>query len=118
MSGARGASAAESAIRRRSRPGFDEDVDKDEGVGYPWEDVESSRRNEGLQIRHLADLPRAREELVGTQCPGCGRPSDELSCFYFESPSWSWEDLCGAAGWLLACDTCHLQVKFLARVVS
>jgi hypothetical protein len=45
------------------------------------------------------------------KCPGCGRSASELSWVYFSSPAWTWEQLCGRAGWLVICRPCHLQVE-------
>ena len=92
---------------------------------FPWADIEASANDEKLQRTHQshgqtqapANLtffgeseaevrPRARN------CPGCGRPGSELTWLYFSSPAWTWQELCGRAGWLAVCEPCHLQVEF------
>jgi hypothetical protein len=51
-------------------------------------------------------------------CPGCGRPPEALTWIYFASPGWTWEQLCGRAGWLLVCKPCHLQVEFYLEAMN
>ena len=44
-------------------------------------------------------------------CPDCGSGSN-LSWFYFVSPSWTWEHLCGRAGVIAYCDEHEREVAF------
>lgn len=82
----------------------------EEGI-FPWPDVEVSRADAALQRRARNEDARTRE---GT-CPRCQRP---LTWVYFSSPPWTWENLCGRAGWLGLCDACHLQVQFDLTVLN
>jgi len=43
-------------------------------------------------------------------------PARQLSWFYFESPSETWEYLCGRAGWMTVCNRCQRQVDFFLEV--
>ena len=95
----------------------DED-DFDDDDQYPWEDVEAARKNPRLQREHpLADGHRAYLPAAKV-CPQCQTPAGQLSWFYFESPSETWEHLCGRAGWMTVCDRCHLQVDFFLEVLN
>jgi hypothetical protein len=98
-------------------PDASADQDDDENH-YPWEDVEASRRDQRLQRRHADELPDAMREFKKAHCPGCGRPAAELACFYFQSPEWTWAQLCGAAGWMRVCEACHRQVEFVFQLMS
>lgn len=83
----------------------------------PWDDVDKARHNQRLQQKHPpgeADTYRA----TAKPCPKCGKGSAELSWFYFESPKWTWENLCGRAGWMTVCDHCRVQVDFFLEVMS
>lgn len=93
-----------------------DDADGDEDQ-YPWEDVDKARHNQRLQRKHPpseADKYRA----TAKPCPKCGKASADLVWFYFESPKWTWENLCGRAGWMTVCDTCHVQVDFFLEVMN
>jgi hypothetical protein len=88
----------------------------------PWEDVEASRRNRRLQKRH-----RLKERLAdgltthfgyAKPCPKCQTTPGALTWFYFESPKWTWENLCGSAGWMAVCDRCRIQVNYFSEVMS
>lgn len=91
----------------------DDEPDKNR---YPWEDVDKARHNPRLQRKHPpgeADKYR----VMAKPCPKCGKASGELAWFYFESPKWTWENLCGRAGWMTVCDACHMQVDFFLEVM-
>lgn len=81
---------------------------------FPWEDVEASeRRTDHRPERDVADL------MPGAQaCHKCARPGADLKWVYFSSPDWTWEHLCGRAGWLSICEPCHLQVEFFLEVMN
>jgi len=64
---------------------------------FPWEHIDRARRNQRLQQRHhLDEAAPYRAQARG--CPTCERTSSDLAWFYFESPRWTWENLCGRAG--------------------
>lgn len=84
---------------------------------YPWDDVGKARRNQRLQRKHPpgeADSYRAKAK----PCPKCGKTSGDLAWFYFESPKWTWQNLCGRAGWMTVCDACHVQVDFFLEIMN
>jgi hypothetical protein len=86
--------------------------------GYPWEDVEASRRNRRLQKRHRLPEEIGSYFAETTACPKCHAPSETLSWFYFRSPKETWAMACGVAGWMAVCDRCHIQVNFFTEAVS
>lgn len=84
------------------------------GDFVPWEDVETAAGDRRLQRKHQG----SNEGIEAPSCPGCGRPPSELTWLYFSSPHWTWQNLCGRAGWLVICRPCHLQVEFFMEVIS
>ena len=96
----------------------DEDDDPLDDDSFPWEDVEASRTNQRLQREHPAAEARQRYAATAKPCPRCQTGADKLTWFYFESPAWTWEHLCGRAGWLTVCDPCHAQVDFFLEVMN
>jgi hypothetical protein len=84
----------------------------------PWEDVEASRGNRRLQKRHPLPERIATRFAEARSCPKCQIPSGALTWFYFESPKWTWENLCGSAGWRAVCDRYYVQVNFSSEAIS
>jgi len=85
---------------------------------FPWDDVEASRKNGGLQKKHPLS-ERENYISIAKPCPKCQTDPARLTWFYFQSPPWTWgEALCGRAGWLSVCDNCHFQVEFFEEVMS
>lgn len=89
------------------------------GRKFPWEDVEASRNNARLQKRHrmspqMRDIIRAR----AVRCPQCGTAPESLSWFFFESPPFTWADLCGTSGWMAVCDRCQIQVNYFETLLN
>jgi hypothetical protein len=87
---------------------------RNQGTGeiFPWADVDAIRENRQFQ-RHYPK--RAAQRAFGgaaLACPTCGLHALKHTWFYFESPEWTWERLCGRAGWMTVCDACHRQVNF------
>jgi hypothetical protein len=76
----------------------------DEG-GFPTKDVEASAADARLQRKH--PVAEAREQLdevfirAEAQAVLSGADLERLEWIYFSSPKWTWEHLCGRAGWLL-----------------
>lgn len=97
---------------------------------FPWSDVEASAADEQLQAQHHSQGQRSAPAILSLgsssgpgdraarDCPGCGRPSSELNWIYFSSPAWTWQQLCGRAGWMTVCWPCHLQVDFFLSVMN
>lgn len=68
---------------------------KVKGEYFPWEDVRPCLKNKTVKLK--------------TKCPKCAR---QLKRIYFISPAYTWENLCGRAGWLTVCVQCKLQFDF------
>jgi len=84
---------------------------------FPWADVDAARKNAALQAN--VD-PEHLRVWYGrdVKCPCCGCPGEQLSWFYFSSPPWTWQHLCGRKGYMAVCDKCHVQVEFMCLAVS
>ncbi len=74
---------------------------------FPWEDVDACRLDAERQ-RLQAEAYKKRD-LEIKLCPACQKSAQWV---WFESPPWTWQKLCGRAGWLAVCDECHLQIAF------
>ena len=94
----------------------EEDVEDEDQ--YPWDDVDSARKNTRLQRGHPIAEGHAAYLAAAKPCPQCQASAGRLSWFYFESPAETWEHLCGRAGWMTVCDQCHRQVDFFLEVLS
>ena len=99
-----------------------DDVNEEEEEGrprdfFPWPDVTAAREDRRLQRRHAEEVARARRGSAAV-CPACGAGRTALDFFYFESPPWTWRDMCGRAGVLAVCDPCHRQVDFAGTVMN
>lgn len=90
--------------------------DEDDGQ-YPWEDVDSSRKDKKLQSKHPISEAESYIKESGP-CPSCGKVPKDLAWFYFSSPEETWGWLCGSSGWMAVCDSCHLQVNYIEDCVS
>ena len=84
---------------------------------FPWDDVDAARNDAELQGNQDSAAAR-REYGDGVKCPHCSRSGDQLAWFYFSSPAFTWEHLCGRAGWMAVCDECHHQVVFVGVIMS
>ena len=73
---------------------------KEDGTIFPWEDV-----NACMHWWNLLNLFTGK----GGPCPVCGKTTKKI---WFSSPSDTWHDLCGTAGFLYICKDCHRQVDF------
>jgi len=84
---------------------------------FPWDDIEASRQDAKKQAKKNA---RWAQERYGSHavCSKCNRTARDLAWFYFSSPDWTWEHLCGRAGWMAVCDHCHEQVLFDCDVMN
>ena len=108
-----------SAGGQLKRGGSEQDeLEDNQDEQYPWEHVDASRHNHRLQQRHKPDEAFIRYEGKARPCPKCGKASRDLAWFYFESPPWTWQNLCGRAGWMIVCDVCHVQVDFFLDVLN
>jgi hypothetical protein len=96
-------------------------VNKDDFVKdapFPWEDVESARKNKRLQQEYPVAEGQQQYAAIAKACPQCHTAASQLNWFYFKSPSETWECLCGRAGWMTVCDRCHLQVDLFIEAMN
>lgn len=85
--------------------------------GFPHEHLEASRRDARLQTKMRERVERARRASGGVVCPECGDDST-LVWFWFESPPWTWENLCGRAGVVAYCGVHEQQVAYDGYVMN
>lgn len=85
---------------------------------FPWEDIEASRQDDDLQRRHAGEVFEREDDLAPIACPLCGKRGENLARFYFQSPAWTWRELCGRAGIIVVCDPCRKQVAFAPTVIN
>lgn len=85
---------------------------------FPWEDVEAARANGRLQAKHSVDRAVEHYSSGARPCPSCGTPPRFLVWFYFSSPRWTWEHLCGREGWMTMCEWCPCQIDFFLEGMS
>lgn len=92
-------------------PGDDESQQKNEDTWpkeFPWIDVKSCLKDKLDNMKFKGHL----------NCPKCGRHSENLVWIMFDSPSWTWENLCGRKGPLSICPDCKIQVDFQCYIMS
>jgi hypothetical protein len=83
---------------------------------FPWKDVEESACDEELQKMAAERYGQYRpgpDQMV--HCPKCQKP---LTWIYFSSPAWTWEQMCGRAGWIGICRTCRVQADFKLTMIN
>ena len=75
-----------------------------------WKALQALRDDEALQTKH--PVAEAKEKFGSSlkPCRWCGRPGDDLSWIFYESPPETWQMLCGRAGWIVVCDHCQRRV--------
>lgn len=73
-------------------------------VFFPWRDI-------------LAYMFTKYEHLPLSErvCPDCG---EQMVTFYYISPVWSWNSLCGRAGVITICPSCPKQVEFALTMMN
>lgn len=85
---------------------------------FPPEDIAAARNDAGLQREHDAGQGKERYLQQAHKCPTCGTPPEFLEWFYFNSPDWTWRNLCGRAGWMTYCEWCENQVDFFLEIMN
>jgi len=75
--------------------------------------VVEKARKEGSRLAK-EELEKAKKRLREkiASCPDCQRSFDEMEISYFSSPQWTWEHLCGRAGWKVYCPHCKKEAYF------
>jgi len=84
---------------------------------FPKEDVERCRRAASIGRRPVSEDFWEQVSESG-RCPGCRKPPEQQEWFFFESPAWTWKELCGRAGWMSYCARCDNQVNFILRLMN
>ena len=99
----------EELIKALDEKGIEYDRNQIEDAYFPLEDVKECLDNDktpcpGFKMKDLTNhLP----------CPLCGKPSEELHWFWFDSPRWTWENLMGSEGHMSICPDCRCLVEFI-----
>ena len=76
--------------------------------GFRIEDIVSSMRDSKLQLKHDVD------EAIERYGSKFDYTAENYIWFWFESPEWTWKNLCGRAGWMvLSKSDLELQDFFL-----
>lgn len=86
--------------------GIEYDDREIEEAYFPLEDVEACMNTEESAKTKMPAGSNYRP------CPLCGKPSEELKWIYFDSPGWTWQQLCGRAGPMSICPDCGCIVEF------
>ena len=71
---------------------------------FPWKDVVAS-------IKEQEFTPI----IIDHKCDKC---KNNTVVVYFVSPQWTWEKLCGRAGYLVICPHCIHQIDFSCTVMN
>ena len=77
--------------------------DKSKSI-FPWKDVVAS-------IKEQEFTPI----IIDHRCEAC---TNNTTVVYFVSPTWTWEKLCGRAGYLIICPHCMRQIDFSCTVMN
>ena len=77
---------------------------------FPLKDVEACMNSN--ESSKMESLPNHHP------CPLCRKPSEELKWIYFDSPGWTWQQLCGRAGPMSICPECGCIVEFILHVMN
>ena len=73
-------------------------------VFFPWRDILACIV---VKHHHLA--------LSERTCPDCG---ERMVLFYYTSPTWTCNSLCGRSGFLTICPSCPKQVDFVLTMMN
>ena len=71
---------------------------------FPWNDVVAS-----INEQEFAPI------IINHKCDKCKKNTVVV---YFVSPAWTWEKLCGRAGYLVICPHCIEQLDFSCTVMN
>lgn len=73
------------------------------GKWFANEDAEQDQIHKGLHIR---------------KCPYCNADKSKFRLEHFRSPQWTWEHLCGRAGYTLICGECKKEIDTIITFMS
>ena len=82
---------------------MDRASDEDKDI-FPWEDVAAS-------VKEQQTTPI----IINHKCDKCW---NNTVIVYFVSPAWTWEKLCGRAGYLIICPHCVRQIEFFCSYMN
>ena len=85
---------------------------------FPLKDVEACMDDCGSEFIKLLSERRIEDKTNHRTCPLCGKPSEELKWIYFDSPEWTWQNLCGRAGPMSICPDCGCIVEFICVIMN
>jgi hypothetical protein len=115
---------------------------------FPWADVYACADDSSFQERAVSEQPKTSDAAhispftsygtllytsfqgravseqnepktsVADQLSHCTSCGEILLWIYFKSPDWTWEKLCGRAGWLAICRTCRIQADFQLTMMN
>ena len=71
---------------------------------FPWNDVVAS-----INDQEFAPI------IINHKCNKCKKNTVVV---YFVSPAWTWEKLCGRAGYLIICPHCVRQIEFFCSYMN
>jgi hypothetical protein len=98
-----------------------------------WNDVRASQNDQVRAWKELASVPtllttervvtdaeeaRRVYGLKTAPCPSCRTAARGLTWIHYTSPSWTWREHCGKAGWLAICEPCSRQIELFQEVES
>lgn len=102
---------AQASFPKKGKRGRKRDRDR-------WQALQAVREDEALQAKHPIAEGKERFGEYPDPCPSCGTPGEQLAWFYFESPPWTWTNLCGRAGWMVVCDHCQRRVASIVTILN
>ena len=73
-------------------------------IPKPWEDVAVSVKRQ-----------KTNPIIIDHKCDKCG---NNTVAVYFVSPAWTWEKLCGRAGYLIICPHCVRQMEYFCSYMN
>lgn len=85
---------------------------------FPWDDIVAALEDRSLQRRYRQRNAKAALATDAVNCPNCDAPPADQTWLFFESPPWTWEHLCGRAGWMTICMPCQRQVNFFLEILN
>ena len=77
---------------------------EDDNHIFPWENVAVSVKGH-----------KTNPIIIDHKCDKCG---NNTVAVYFVSPAWTWEKLCGRAGYLIICPHCVRQMEFFCSYMN
>lgn len=83
-----------------------------EDYEFPIEDIIKCISNERIQCRH--DISVAKQKYGAS----VAHDADDCFWFWFVSPKWTWENLCGRAGWMILSKKDLRQIEYFLEIMN